>query len=242
MSSILQPSLQDKLKRFNLFFPEFYDQFVSREIQLENFELAHKLCKTRQPVISADHDGEKTAIHFAAPNQPSLLRDVVGVLSAYNLTAHDLSIHGQIRTPTLIFMRLTVTRGGKALTLKTQENICRALREAVAGRFEVEEMLSVERFENNYLDDVRTEFYFDQVFHLPALLVEGNTQEGVFYKVANAMAPENLLVVNANLMVWQGRTRLILYVLNRQASAIPDYLGHKLAERVRLRLTQPVSP
>ncbi|NJR70787.1 MAG: hypothetical protein HC771_20720 [Synechococcales cyanobacterium CRU_2_2] len=240
MSSSLHPSSQEILKRFNLRFPKFYEQFVSTEIQLENLGLARKLYQTRQVVICTEQEGEKTAIHFAAPNQPSLLRDVFGVLAAYNLTAHNLSIHGQIQSPTLIFMRLTVTRGGKPLTGKTQENICRALREALAGRFEVEEMLSVERFENDYLEDVRTEFYIDQVFHLPALLVEGNTQEGVFYKIANAMAPENLLVVNANLIVWQGRTRLILYVLNRQASSIPDYLGHKLADRVKQRLTQPV--
>ncbi len=237
MSSSLQPSTQEKLKRFSQLFPEFYVQFVSSEIQIENLKLAYQLYQTRQAVISADQEGEQTAIHFAARNQPGLLRDVFGVLAAYNLTVHNLSVHGQVKPPTLIFMRLTVTRGGKALVGKTKENICRALREALAGRFEVEEMLSVELFENDCLSRVRTEFYIDQVFHLPALLVEAETQDGVFYKMANAIAPEKLLVVNANLILWQGHTRLILYVLNHQANSIPDYLGHKMAERVRERLS-----
>ncbi len=240
MSSSLKPSTQEKLKRFNLLFPPFYEQFVSSDIQLENLKLAYKLYKTRQAVIWTDQDGEKTAIHFAAPNQPSLFRDVFGVLAAYNLTAHNLSVHGQVKPPTLIFMRLTVTRGGKPLTGKTQENICRALREALAGRFEVEEMLSVELFENDCLNSAQTEFYIDQVFHLPALLVEADTQDGVLYKMASAITAEKLLVVNANLIAWrQGRTRLILYVVDHQANPIPDYRGQKIAERVREKLTKP---
>lgn len=235
----LKVSAQEKLKQFGQLFPAFYEQFVSRELQVENFQLAFKLYRTRQSVITADHEGDRSTIHFAAPNQPGLLRDVFGVLAAYNLTLHSLSIHGQVKPPKLIFMRLSVTRGGKRLNDKTQDNTCRALREALAGRFEVEEMLSVELFENDCLENVQTSFYIDPVFHLPALVVEAKTQDGVFYKMANAVTPEQLLVVNANLIAMPGRTRLLLYVVNHQAKTVPDYLGHKIAERVKARLMQP---
>ena len=47
---------------------------------------------------------------------------------------------------------------------------------------------------------------------------------------------EDLLVVNANLLVWRGRTRLILYLLGPNESLIPEYLGQKIAEGMRQRL------
>ena len=112
----------------------------------------------------------------------------------------------------LVFVKLVVSRGGKALTDKTADNVCRAIREALAGRFEVEEMLSVE-------------------FNLNA-----DNQPGLVYKVMYAIWQEDLLVVNANLLVWRGRTRLILYLLGPNESLIPEYLGQKIAEGVRYRL------
>ncbi|TVR12238.1 MAG: hypothetical protein EA395_06190, partial [Phormidium sp. GEM2.Bin31] len=86
------------------------------------------------------------------------------------------------------------------------------------------------------LEDVETEFYVDPVFHLPALLIEADNQPGLFYKVMYAIWQEDLLVVNANLLVWRGRTRLILYLLGPNECAIPDYLGSQIAESVRRRL------
>ena len=50
-----------------------------------------------------------------------------------------------------------------------------------------------------------------------------------------AMWLEDLLVVNANPLVWRGRTRLIVYLLGPNESLIPEYLGHKIAESVRGR-------
>jgi hypothetical protein len=52
-----------------------------------------------------------------------------------------------------------------------------------------------------------------------------------------AVWQEDLLVVNANLLVWRGRTRLILYLLGPNENLIPEYLGHKIAEGIRARLT-----
>ena len=166
-----------------------------------------------------------------------MLSDIFGVLAAYGLTIHNLSLYGQIRQPMLVFVKLVVSRGGKALSSQTAENVCRAIQESLTGHFEVEEMLSVEFNLDAGLEGVSTEFYVDPVFHLPALLIEANTQPGLFYKVMYAVWQEDLLVVNANLLVWRGRTRLILYLLGPNESLIPEYLGQKIAEGIRTRLT-----
>ena len=95
------------------------------------------------------------------------------------LTIHSLSLYGQIYPPMLVFIKLIVSRSGKTLTEKTSENVCRAIREALAGRFEVEEMLAVEFNLDAGLEQVETEFYVDPVFHLPALLIEADNQPGL---------------------------------------------------------------
>ncbi len=236
MASGLKSSTLELLKRFNRSFPQFYEQFVSSEIQLQNLRLAYRLYKTRRAVIELKPEGSKSALHFAYRNQSFLLSDIFGVLAAYGLTIHSLSLYGQIKPPMLVFIKLLVSRGSKSLTEKTSENVCRAIREALGGRFEVEEMLAVEFNLDAGLEQVQTEFYVDPVFHLPALVVEADSQPGLFYKVMYAIWQEDLLVVNANLLVWRGRTRLILYLLGPNESLIPEYLGHKIAEGVKLRL------
>lgn len=232
----LTPSTVDLLRRFNRAFPEFYEQFVSSEIQLQNLRLAYRLYKQRNAVIDIKLEGNKSALHFAYRNQSFLLSDIFGVLAAYGLTIHNLSLYGQIYNPMLVFIKLVVSRGGKALPPTTAGNVCRAIREALAGHFEVEEMLTVEFNLDAGLERVETEFYVDPVFHLPALLIEADNQPGLLYKVMYAVWQEDLLVVNANLLVWRGRTRLILYLLGPNESLIPDYLGHKIADGIRHRL------
>jgi hypothetical protein len=170
------------------------------------------------------------------PQSSFLLSDIFGVLAAFGLTIHNLSLYGQIHSPMLVFIKLVVSRGGKALTAQTSDNVCRAIKETLAGHFEVEEMLSIEFNLDAGLEQVETEFYIDPVFHLPALLIEADNQPGLFYKVMYAIWQEDLLVVNANLLVWRGRTRLILYLLGPNESLIPGYLGSKIAESVRDRL------
>jgi hypothetical protein len=236
MATGLKSSTLALLKRFNSAFPEFYEQFVSSEIQLQNLKLAYHLYKTRQAVIELRPEGNRNALHFAYRNHSFLLSDIFGVLAAYGLTIHSLSLSGQIYPPMLVFVKLVVSRGGKPLTDKISENVARAVREALAGYFEVEEMLAVEFNLDSGLEDVETEFYVDPVFHLPALLIEADNQPGLFYKVMYAIWQEDLLVVNANLLVWRGRTRLILYLLGPNESIIPDYLGNGIADSVRQRL------
>ncbi len=248
MSLSLKPSTQDRLKRFNDLFPAFYDQFVASDAQVHNLKLALHLYKTRRiAIIPAKEGPSRTVFHFAYRNQTSLLRDLFGVLRAYNLTVHDLSIHGQVHPPMLVFVKLSVSRGGKALQPKTVENVQRAMIEALGGRFEVEEMISTEIIpEENTLTGVKAEFYIDQVYHLPALLIQAtdparsvDTHHTVLmYKAMSAVAKEDVLVVNSNLLCWQGSTRLILYVLNANAGQIPDYIGNKMAERVQRALTK----
>ena len=236
MAAGLKPSTLQLLKQFNRSFPQFYEQFVSSEIQLQNLKLAYQLYKTEQAVIDLKVEGNKTALQFAYRNQSFLLSDIFGVLAAYGLTIHSLSLYGQLHPPLLVFLTLVASRGGRVLMEKTADNVRRALREALAGRFEVEEMLAVEFNLDAGLEQVETEFYVDPVFHLPALLIEADNQPGLFYKVMYAIWQEDLLVVNANLLVWRGRTRLILYLLGPNESLIPEYLGHKIAEGVKQRL------
>jgi len=236
MTAGLKSSTLDLLKRFNRAFPKFYEQFVSREIQLQNLRLAYQLYRSKRAIIEIKPEGSKSALHFAYRNQSFLLSDIFGVLAAYGLTIHNLSLYGQIRAPMLVFIKLVVSRGGKALTVSTSDNVCRAVRETLAGHFEVEEMLSVEFNLDAGLERVETEFYIDPVFHLPSLLIEADNQPGLFYKVMYAVWQEDLLVVNANLLVWRGRTRLILYLLGPNESLIPEYLGHKIADCLRARL------
>jgi hypothetical protein len=57
----------DLLKRFNRAFPEFYGQFVSSEIQLQNLRLAYQLYKQRRAIIAIKPEGPKSALHFALP-------------------------------------------------------------------------------------------------------------------------------------------------------------------------------
>lgn len=236
MTTALKPSTLDLLKRFNRSFPQFYEQFVSSEIQLQNLQLAYRLYKSKQAIIDVVAEGSKSALHFAYRNQSFLLSDIFGVLAAYGLKIHSLSLYGQIKPPMLVFIKLVVSRGNQSLIQQTSDNVCRAIREALAGRFEVEEMLAVEFNLDAGLEQVETEFYIDPVFHLPALLIEADNQPGLFYKVMYATWQEDLLVVNANLLVWRGRTRLILYLLGPNESLIPDYLGQRIAESVKYRL------
>lgn len=236
MTTGLKSSTLELLKRFNRSFPQFYEQFVSSEIQLQNLQLAYRLYNSKKAVIEMVPEGSKSALHFAYRNQSFLLSDIFGVLAAYGLTIHSLSLYGQIKPPMLVFIKLVVSRGNRSLTDQTAENVCRAIREALAGKFEVEEMLAVEFNLDAGLEQVETEFYVDPVFHLPALLIEADNQPGLFYKVMYATWQEDLLVVNANLLVWRGRTRLILYLLGPNESLIPEYLGQRIAESMRQRL------
>jgi hypothetical protein len=236
MAAGLKPSTLELLKRFNRSFPQFYEQFVSNDIQLQNLQLAHKLYKTKQAAIEIKSEGNKSALYFVYRNQSYLLSDIFGILTAYGLTMHSINLYGQIKSPMLVFIKVIISRKNEPLSGKTSENVIRAIREALLGRLEVEEMLATEFNFNAGIDKVETEFYIDPVFHLPALLIEGDNHPAWFYKVMHATWQEDLLVVNANLLVWRGRTRLILYLLGPNESMIPEYLGQRIAESVRQRL------
>lgn len=236
MALVLKPSTSALLKRFNRAFPKFYEQFVSSEIQLQNLRLAYQLYQQRRAVIELKPEGNKSVVYFADRNQSFLLSDIFGILAAYGLTIHSFSLHGQIYPPMLVFVKLIVSQDGKTLSEKMVNNLERALKQALAGRFEVQEMLAAELNLAAGLTQVETEFYVDPVFHLPALLIEAENQAGLFYKVMYAIWQEDLLVVNANLLVWCGRTRLILYLLGPNENLIPEYLGYKIAVGVKQRL------
>ena len=75
----LKPTTLELLKRFNRAFPQFYEQFVSSEIQLQNLRLAYQLYRTRQTIIEMKPEGTKSALHFAYRNQSFLLSDIFGV-------------------------------------------------------------------------------------------------------------------------------------------------------------------
>jgi hypothetical protein len=238
MAAGLKSSTLELLKRFNRAFPQFYEQFVSSEIQLQNLRLAYRLYKTKRAVIELKPEGSKSALHFAYRNQSFLLSDIFGVLAAYGLTIHSLSLYGQITPPMLVFIKLVVSRGSKALTNKTAENVCRAVREALAGRFEVEEMLAVEFNLDAGLEQVETEFYVDPVFHLPALLIEADNQPGLFYKVMYAIWQEDLLWSCHCCVAWTNP--VILYLLGPNENLIPEYLGQKCGKRAAAITRSPI--
>lgn len=236
MTDALKSSNLELLKRFNRSFPEFYEQFVSSEAQFQNLQLAYQLYRSKQPIIEITTEENRSTFQFAYRNQSFLLSDIFGILTAYGLTIHNLSLYGQTKAPMLVFIRLSISRDNQPLTQKTAENLRRAVREALAGRFEVEEMLAVEFDFDQGLDQVHTEFYIDPVFHLPTLIIEAEEQVGLLYRVMHAIWQEDLLVINANLVSWRGRTRLILYLFGPNESAIPEYLGQRIAAGVRDRL------
>ncbi|MFZ4678509.1 MAG: hypothetical protein ACOYM4_22945, partial [Nodosilinea sp.] len=86
MAAGLNPAAVELLKRFNRAFPQFYEQFVSSEIQLQNLRLAYRLYKQKQAVLAIKPEGTKSALHFVYRNQSFLLSDIFGVLAAYGLT------------------------------------------------------------------------------------------------------------------------------------------------------------
>ncbi len=237
MSSNVHTSTQELLKRFNQAFPEFYEQFVSSEIQFQNLRLAYELQKNRQPVIQLQTEAERTQLQFACRNQSSVLSDIFGVITAYGLTQHNFSLYGQVRLPLLVFLRLTLSHKGKALSQKGRDSLCRSIRAALANQFEVEKRPELNQ--NGGLQALETSFYIDPVFHLPALLVEAESQPSLIYRVMYAIWQEDLLVVNANFMAWRGRVRLILYLMGPNGNAIPDYLGKPMAVSIKQRLINP---
>ncbi|MFN5862339.1 MAG: hypothetical protein ACK451_10220, partial [Pseudanabaena sp.] len=140
----LKTSTIELLKRFNTSFPQFYEQFVSSDIQLQNLRLAYQLYQTKEAVIELKSESSRSVLYFAYRNQSFLLNDIFGVLAAYGLTIHSLSLYGQIHTPMLVFIKLVISRGGKTLPPKTAENVRKAIKETLLGHFEVEEMLALE--------------------------------------------------------------------------------------------------
>ncbi|MBW4553775.1 MAG: hypothetical protein KME35_22100 [Aphanocapsa sp. GSE-SYN-MK-11-07L] len=237
MTSDVQTSTLELLKRFNQAFPEFYEQFVSSEIQFQNLQLAFELQKTRQPVIQLQTEAERTHLQFACRNQSSVLSDIFGLIAAYGLTQHNFSLYGQVRLPLLVFLRLTLSHKGKALSQKGRDSLCRSIRAALADQVEVEKISELNL--KGGLQGLETSFFIDPVFHLPALLVEAESQPSLIYRVMYAIWQEDLLVVNANFMAWRGRVRLTLYLMGPNGNPIPDYLGQHMAESIKQRLINP---
>lgn len=238
MLTELKPSTRELLKNFNRSFPQFYEQFVSSEIQLLNLRLAYQLYKNQQAIIEIEPEGDKTAIKFAYRNQSYILSDIFGLLAIYGLTIHSIDLHAQIRSSRLVFMHLVVSRNDKPLTLKTTQSLERNVRLAMTGDLDVKYLLANKLQVPVEPQRVETQFYIDPVFNLPTLLIDANNNPKLFYQVMDAIWQEDLLVVNANLLLWRGQTRLIFYLLGPDESSITDYLGQKIAESVRQRLVE----
>ncbi len=225
------------MRRFNQSFPSFYSQFVSSEVQAQNLRLAYALYQTRKAVVQMQDERRKTVVCLAYRNQPSLLSDLFGVLTAFNLSVHGVNLYGQIYSPHLVFIRVTVSRDGHSLSSQTKLNLERAIHECLAGVFRVHETLALEFDLKAGLKDTQVSFYSDQVFHLPTLLVDTDNQPGMFYRVMTALAQEDLTVINLNLMLRRDQTRFIFYLLGPDSTTtMPEFLGQKLALSVQQRL------
>ncbi len=225
------------MRRFNQSFPPFYSQFVSSEVQVQNLRLAYALYQTRKAVVQMQDERGKTVVCLAYRNRPSLLSDLFGVLTAFNLSVHGIHLYGQIYPPQLVFIRVIVSRDGRSLSAQTKLNLERAIHECLAGVFPVHETLALEFDLKAGLKDTQVSFYFDPVFHLPTLLVDVDNQPGVFYRVMTALAQEELTVVYLNLMLRRQRARFIFYLLGPDATpTLPEFLGQKLALNIQQRL------
>ncbi len=225
------------MRHFNQSFPPFYSQFASSEVQAQNLKLAYSLYQTRKAVVQIRDERDKTVLHFAYNNQAHLLSDIFGVITAFNLSIHGVNLYGQIYSPHLAFIRLILTRNGRSLSPQTKTNLERGIHECLAGIFHVHEMLRLEFDLCTGLSQAQVNFYFDQVFHLPALLIDADNEPGLFYKIAYALSQEDLTLINLNLVMRREQTRLICYLLGPNASAqIPDYIGQKIANSLRHRL------
>ncbi|MFN3925927.1 MAG: hypothetical protein ACK4QL_01085 [Pseudanabaenaceae cyanobacterium] len=236
MTTRIHESTLVLMRQFNLSFPKFYEQFVSSEVQLQNLKLAYQLYRTHSAVIELRTEGDKTAFYFAFRNQSYLLNDIFGVFAAYGLSIHSLNVYGQVKPPMLIFLKVMLSRGNAPLSEKLIENVQKAIKETLLGRLDVEEMLASEFNLNAPLKKVECSFYVDRAIQLPTFLIEANSEPALLYKVMNAVWQEDLLVVSANLLIWRGRTKLILYSLGPHENIIPEYLGRKIAESLRHRL------
>ncbi len=237
-TSILQAGTRSALMRhFNQSFPSFYSQFASSEVQTQNLRLAYTLYKTRKAVVQLSDEKRKTTLLFAFHNQPFILCDIIGVLTAFNIVVHSINLYGQLYSPHLVFMRLIISRNDLPLPKATKANLERAIHECLSNSYQVHENLALEFDLNKGLTQSRVEFYIDQVFHLPAVLVDADNEPGLFYKVAYALWQEDLTVININVVIRREQTRFIFYLLGPNASsAIPDYLGQKIATSLRTRL------
>jgi hypothetical protein len=225
------------MRRFNQSFPPFYSQFVSSEVQAQNLRLAYALYQTRKAVVQMQDEGRKTVVCLAYRNRPSLLSDLFGVFTAFNLSVHGIHLYGQIYSPHLVFIRTIVSRDGHSLSSQTKLSLERAIHECLAGVFRVHETLALEFDLKAGLKEAQVSFYFDPVFHLPTLLVDVDNQPGAFYRVMTALAQEDLTVVNLNLMLRRKQTRFIFYLLGPDSTpAMPEFLGQKLALSIQQRL------
>ncbi|GAB4214848.1 MAG: hypothetical protein OHK0012_13730 [Synechococcales cyanobacterium] len=225
------------MRRFNDTFPTFYSQFASSEVQVQNLSLAYTLYQSRKAVVHFQDEPTRTVLTLAYRNEPSLLCDVFGVLTAFNLAIHHVNLYGQIYAPFLVFLRVVVSRNRAPLTGQTRQNLERALHEALAGIFDVQDMLTSEFHMDTSLAQAKVEFYVDPVFHLPAILIETDNQSSLLYKIMHAMWQEDVMVININMIVRKGGARFILYLLGASGGHIPEYLGHRLAASLRQRLT-----
>ncbi|MGY2981751.1 hypothetical protein ACVWZF_001956 [Thermostichus sp. OS-CIW-30] len=225
------------MRRFNQSFPPFYSQFVSSEVQAQNLRLAYTLYQTRKAVVQVQDEGRKTVVCLAYRNRPSLLSDLFGVFTAFNLSVHGIHLYGQIYSPHLVFIRTIVSRDGHSLSSQTKLSLERAIHECLAGVFRVHETLALEFDLKAGLKEAQVSFYFDPVFHLPTLLVDVDNQPGAFYRVMTALAQEDLTVVNLNLMLRRKQTRFIFYLLGPDSTpTMPEFLGQKLALSIQQRL------
>jgi hypothetical protein len=225
------------MKQFNKSFPPFYKQFVSSEIQTQNLKMAYSLYQTRKAVVQIFEERGKTVLLVGYNNQSGVLSDILGVLTAFNLVIHGVNLYGQIYSPHLIFLRVVLTRNNSPLSPPTQVNLERAIHECLGGTFQVHDTLALEFDMTKPLSQCRVSFYFDQVFHLPAILIDADNEPGLLYRVTYALAQEDLTVVSLNLMFRKEQTRLIFYLLGpNSTSTIPEYLGQKIADSLRKRL------
>lgn len=229
------------LQRFNRGFPHGYTQFASSTVQHRNLQLAYRLHRSKEAVIQLSEADDLTFLDIAARNQSFLLSDVFGVLAAHPLTVRGLSLYGQIHSPMLAFARVLLSQGDRPLARETTASLEYALRGALSEQFPVRGMLRSDTTSLGPVETVTTAFRIDPIAHLPSLSIQTALPPSAnpiafYYKIAHALWQEDLLAVNADLQVWKADVRLVLHLLGPNATQLPDYLGHKVADSIQQRL------
>jgi hypothetical protein len=225
------------LKRFNQSFPLFYQQFVSSEVHLQNYQLAYRIYRTNKAAIAIKKlSHSHSLVFFGYRNQSLLLAEMFKILSTAGLLIERVNLYGQVSQPMLVFLKLVVSHQSNAIAANLATQLESKILAISAKTFGNENQNFELASPQNKLENVQTDFFIDRLSHLPALAIATDAQLGLTYRVFEALGQEDLRVINASLSISKGRAKFRLYLLGPDGLNIPEHLGMRIANGLRERL------